>query len=586
MKNINQLFIAQRLKARAMTCLKTVAIWIAVSASLAVSAQQISEKDIALQEKFIDANRERILGNYDKAITMYADILKEDPVNHAVAYELARVYDTKDEGDKALELIKKAISVSPDNEWYQRFLADLYQKQGKNQEAAALYESLVKKEPDNAYYYHRWAYFLVRANEINKALKVYDDLEKRTGITEEIIRRKYNLYVGIGNNKKAADELERLIAAFPATSDYYYLLAGFYEQIGEESMAKQVYRRLVEVAPEDARATMALAGTPKGGAQNDEIQYLNSLRPIFEKPDVQIDLKIQKLLPFISKIADTGDASLGAAVLELTQLLETVHPDEAKAFAASGDILYYTGDRVKALEKYKKTLQLDDTVFLVWQQLLHIYQETKDYDALRKNSEAAMDIFPNKAFLYYMDGIAYDELNKPEDALDVLEQAVRMVGNDGKLLFDIQVRKGLVYSDLKQPEPSNQAFEQALKLNPKGSEALSKYAYCLAVRGENLEKAKTMAKQATELSPNNPTYQGTYGWIMYKSKDYKTAKEWLNKALQNGGDSDPTILEHYGDVLFQMNDSQGAMQYWTKAQEKGGSSEFLEKKIADRKLYE
>ena len=243
-------------------------------------------------------------------------------------------------------------------------------------------------------------------------------------------------------------------------------------------------------------------------------------------------------------------------------------------------------DRVKALEKYKKTLQLDDTVFLVWQQILHIYQETKGYDALRKNSEAAMDIFPNKAFLYYMNGIAYDELHKPEDALDALEQAVRMVGNDGKLLFDIQVRQGLVYNDLKETESSNQAFEQALKLNPKDSGALNKYAYCLAMRGENLEKAKTMAKQATELSPNDPTYQGTYGWIMYKSKDYKTAKEWLNKALQNGGDSDPTILEHYGDVLFQMNDTQGAMQYWTKAQEKGGSSEFLEKKIADRKLYE
>lgn len=46
------------------------------------------------------------------------------------------------------------------------------------------------------------------------------------------------------------------------------------------------------------------------------------------------------------------------------------------------------------------------------------------------------------------------------------------------------------------------------------------------------------------------------------------------------------VLEHYGDVLFQMGDAQGALQYWTKAQEKGGTSEFLEKKIADRKLYE
>lgn len=586
MKNMNKLFIVQKLKARAMTHLKTVAVLIALSMSLAVSAQQISEKDIALQGKFIDANRERILGNYEKAVAIYAEVLKEDPGNHAVAYEMARIYDTLDDGDKALEFIRKSIAVAPANEWYQRFLADIYQKQGKNQDAALLYEGLVKKEPDNEYYYHRWAYFLVRANEINKALKVYDDLEKRTGITEEIIRRKHTLYVGTGNNKKAADELERLIAAFPSNTDYYHLLAGFYEQIGEESMSKQVYRRLVAIAPEDARAGMALAGTPKGGAQTDEVQYLNSLRPIFEKTDVHIDLKIQKLIPFITKVAETGNAALAAAVLELTQLLETIHPDEAKAFAASGDLLYYSGNQAKALEKYKKTLQLDDTVFLVWQQLLSIYQNTRDFNALLKSSEEAMDIFPNKAFLYYMNGVALNELNNSDDALAALEQALLMVGNDGKLLADIHARKGMVYNDLKQIEKSNQSFEQALKLNPKGAEGLNGYSYCLAVRGENLEKAKTMSKQANDLAPNNPTYQSTYGWIMYKFKDYKAAKEWLYKAIENGGDNDPTTLEHYGDVLFQMNDVQGAMQYWTKAQEKGGSSEFLDKKIADRKLYE
>lgn len=586
MKN-NRLFTAQKLKARAMTYHKLIAVLMALLTSLGVSAQQVGEKDIALQEKFIDANRERILGNYDKAAALYEAILKEDPNNHAVAYELSRVYDTLDKGDKALELIRKSISIAPDNEWYQRFLADVYQKQGKNLEAAALYEGLVKKEPDNEYFYHRWAYFLLRANDYTKALKVYDDLEKRTGISEDIIRRKHSLYVGLGNNKKAAEELERLIAAFPSNPDYYHTLASFYEQLGENEMAKQIYRRLLEVTPDDPRAAMAMAGTPKGGgAASGEVQYLQSLRPIFEKTDVSIDLKIQKLMPFIAKVADTGDTMLAAATLELTQILETIHPDEAKAYAASADLLYYTGNKMKALDKYKKTLDLDDTVFLVWEQVLRIYEENKDFANLRKASESAMDIFPNKAFLYYMNGIANDELNRPEDALDVLEQATRMAGNEKQLLLKIQIRKGLIYSDLKQIEKSNQSFEQALKLNPKDPDVLNEYSYCLALRGENLEKAKTMAKQANDLAPNNAAYQATYGWVSYKSKDYKTAKEWLKKALDNGAENNPVTLEHYGDVLFQMNDSQGAMQYWSKAQEKGSSSELLEKKITDRKLYE
>ncbi len=586
MKN-NRLFTAQKLKARAMTYHKTMAVLIALLTSLSLAAQQVGEKDVALQEKFIDASRERILGNYDKAAAIYEDILKEDPSNHAVAYELSRVYDTLDKGDKALEFIKKSIALAPDNEWYQRFLADVYQKQGKNLEAASLYEGLVKKEPDNEYFYHRWAYFLLRANDYNKALKVYDDLEKRTGISEDIIRRKHSLYVGLGNNKKAAEELERLIAAFPSNPDYYHTLAGFYEQLGENELAREVYRRLLEVTPDDPRAVMAMAGTPKGGGvSSGDAQYLQSLRPIFEKTDVSIDLKIQKLIPFITKVADTGDATLASAALSLTQILETVHPDEAKAYAASADLLYYSGDKLKALEKYKKTLELDDTVFLVWEQVLRIYEEGRDFANLEKASESALDIFPNKAFIYYMNGVANDALNRSEDALDVLEQAGRMVGNDAQLAIKIQVRKGLIYSDLKQFEKSNQTFEQILKLNPKDPEALNGYSHCLAMRGENLEKAKTMAKQANDLVPNQSNYQATYGWVLYKSKEYKSAKEWLKKALDNGAENDPVTLEHYGDVLFQMNDSQGAIQYWSKAQEKGGSSELLEKKITDRKLYE
>ena len=69
-------------------------------------------------------------------------------------------------------------------------------------------------------------------------------------------------------------------------------------------------------------------------------------------------------------------------------------------------------------------------------------------------------------------------------------------------------------------------------------------------------------------------------------KDYKKAKEWIGKAIENGGAESTTILEHYGDILFQLGDVDSALEYWSKALEKGGKSEFLEKKIADRKLYE
>jgi len=46
------------------------------------------------------------------------------------------------------------------------------------------------------------------------------------------------------------------------------------------------------------------------------------------------------------------------------------------------------------------------------------------------------------------------------------------------------------------------------------------------------------------------------------------------------------VIEHYGDVLFQLGDIAEAIEQWEKARDLGEASELIDKKIADRKLYE
>ena len=102
----------------------------------------------------------------------------------------------------------------------------------------------------------------------------------------------------------------------------------------------------------------------------------------------------------------------------------------------------------------------------------------------------------------------------------------------------------------------------------------------------NLEKAREMAALANDSFPKQPEYLFTYGWVLYQMKDYRKAREWMDKALQNGGEKDPGILEHYGDVLYQLNEPEKAIEYWKQAREMGSGSELLKKKITDKKLYE
>ncbi len=541
-----------------------------------------TESTVQLEEIFIDGTREKLLGNYEKAEAKFREVLQKDPANGAASYELARVYDALKKQDEALSSAKKAVELEPTNVWFRMYFADLCQRNGKDKESAAQYEQLVKMEPKNHEYYFKWAYHLVRASQPSRAIEVYEKLEKLTGVNPEVARHKHTLYMGLGDYKNAGKEIEDLIAAFPNDTEYRHLLAIFYEQIDEKAKARETYQQILRINPNDARAGIALAEEGK----SDDIRFLHSLKPIFENPNTDIDTKIKEIIPYVSRLAETGDKNLGVTLLALASVIERVHPNSAKAHSVLGDVLYHSGDKMKALDQYQKTLKLNDKVWSVWEQLLYLYAELKDYDNLIATSEAALDIFPNQALAHYLNGVGYNGKGKHSEASGSLQQALMMSSKNPRLRYDVLTETGITWFFLKQYPKSDAAFEEALKINDKAPAALKSYSFCLASRGENLEKAKSLATRLNEIAPNLPASEDALAFVHYKLKDYKTAKELLTKALQHGGDTDPGILERYGDVLFQTGNATEAVQYWHKAIEKGGNSPLLERKATEGKLFE
>jgi len=550
----------------------------------ALGQKTYSEEEVNTEKIFIEASQEKILGNYENAVDLYNEVLKRDKDNHAAAYELARMYDVLDENDKAEKAIKLAIKLDKSNEWYQSFLADHYQKLNNDKEAANVFGNLVKQYPNNRYFYQKQAYFLVRSKNIPDAIKIFDRIEAKFGLTEELIEKKHSLYLGLGKQKKATRELQKLTNTFPTNIEYHYMLANHFQRIGKNEKAKEIFQKILILDPKDAQANIALASSNNGEESN--AIFLSTLKPIFQQEDVDIDLKIKEMIPYIQKVANTGNKKLADAVIELAQILTDVHPNNAKSFSVYGDLLNHSERPKEALVKYMQTLKLDNSVFTVWEQVMYLNLELNDFDALLKTSNEALDLFPNKAKAYYLNGIANSEKRNYTDAIDGFQQALMMSAKNNRMRADIHGRLGEVYHNSKKYTQSDKNFEKALKLNPDAFTILDSYSFHLALRGDQLVKAEQMSKRSIELQPNQPRLQDTYGWILYKMKNYIGAKEWLEKAMTNGGESMPTLLEHYGDILFKLNDKEQALLYWQKAQEKGSSSELLYKKITNKQLFE
>ena len=77
-----------------------------------------NEEQVVFTQKFIDASKERILGNNQEAFSLFSDCIQMDPKNDAAHYEIARLFLTQNNLQKAAEQFSVASKLDPENSWY------------------------------------------------------------------------------------------------------------------------------------------------------------------------------------------------------------------------------------------------------------------------------------------------------------------------------------------------------------------------------------------------------------------------------------------------------------------------------------
>ena len=271
---------------------------------------------------------------------------------------------------------------------------------------------------------------------------------------------------------------------------------------------------------------------------------------------------------------------------DLAEILTTVHPSEAKAWAIKGDLYYLDNQDDKALQSYLQSLKLSKSVFQVWQQVMLLYNMKKDWAGLQQTCNDALELFPNQALIYLFKGGAEYQNKDYDKAVKSYMKGAKMSVDDEKLRAQFFANLGDAYHSLNKNDESDSAYEQSLKLDPENAYVLNNYSYYLSMRKVNLERAKQMSAYSNKLDPDNSSFLDTYAWILFQMNDYTGAREWLDKAFKAGGDKSGTIVEHYGDALYMLGNKDQALDYWKKAKDLGTDSGTIERKIAEQKYVE
>lgn len=532
---------------------------------------------------YYDATLARNKGDNAEAEMLLRKALKFDPQAAGIYYDLARISMVGKRNAEAETNIKKAIELAPENKWYKEQYAMLLIEQNKFKEAAEQYEKVVAEDETNKEYLQTIAYLYQRAGDKTKAQAAFDKLLKVYGENEEMLEGKLKLHLANNEIEKAIEVNKRLIELSPSESQYYINLAEIYNNNNQTDKAAEVFKQAETLFPDDADIQLSLSRYYR--SKRDDANFKKYLEKAVTNNTLEAGTQLEILVEFVIAAKDSTDREFG---LKMTEVIASQNENDARAQAAYGDMLGFTGKLIPAAEQYKKSVAIDPANYGVWKNLLSVYLQEQQADSIVKYSEKALRLFPNQAQLHFLNALGYNYKKDYTKAINAVNRAIDMIPEENKSeLSDMYGTLADIYNNTKQYELSDENFDKALKLIPDNASTLNNYSYYLSERNTRLDEAEKMSKRSLELAPDQPTFLDTYGWIMYKKGNYKKAKEYIEKAInKEEAKASGTLWDHLGDISYKLNEKDKALEYWQKAKGLGADNPQLDKKIKESKLYE
>lgn len=553
-----------------------------------------SPQGIRLREAefyFTEGEKFFILEDYAKALLYYQRSLEINPENGTVHYKIAEVLSKSTKQDDLIKSsisIERALDFDKTNKYFYLLAANIYNSLARFEKAAQAYENMLDNVKGAEEFLYELAAVYQYGNKPEEAIKTYTRAEGVFGINEISTLQKTRLLLEAGKTKEALAEGEKLLNAFPEEESFVMGLTELLSQKGLRNEAIQYLERFVKNNSSAGTSKMLLAGFYRDTQQEAKARPL--LSELFSDPSVDVSSKVIVISAYnaelhLAKTKGQSDPDKAKFVVELFEKLLASNPETTNVHVVGGDLYLTIGRDRDAVKEYSTAASQGEVSFEVWENLLFAETKLEQWDNAISHSETALEYFPNHAIIYYYNGYSLIRKRMYREAVSSLEQAKRLSVSDPKLSSEINGLMGDCYNALKDYVRSDKAYEDALALNPENWIVLNNYSFFLSLRKENLDKAEKMSATLIKNNPDNPTFLDTHAWVLYLRQKYKDAKRIIERAISTGN-ANASHFEHYGDILYQLGEVDNAVKQWERARGLNAKSETLNKKIANRKIYE
>ncbi len=450
------------------------------------------------QALFVEANKLKLLSKYDEAIAIYDRLLKEDPLNATIHHDLARIYMAKEDFDKAKDHGSKAVRYEPGEKWYLMTYGEICEWAQDYKDAAESFGKLAHLTGDIRLY-KRCADNLALAGDLKAAIAAYTELEERFGKVPDMILSKVDIWISLGEDGNAEKELKELINSQPEDVFLRLELADFYAARGYGKKALKAYKEVLEREPSNEFVLLAIRKLEEGEDGQSETKRISAL---IADERISLDHKITVLIPLLNRLTQSGDVSITSELLLWTGMLVHDYPGEAKSHAIRGDVLALSERTDEAIEAYKRTLSLDKSVYVVWEQLMFLLLEERQFANLNAIAEEALDYYPNQAGPYYFLGMSALSEGNITAARRMADEAHFVGGPGGTLSGPTTVLRSRIMEAEGDTEKAWDIIRNYIEESEVKDPSVYEFAGDLLLKKGLKSQADSMWKRAIEMGGN------------------------------------------------------------------------------------
>jgi tetratricopeptide (TPR) repeat protein len=532
---------------------------------------------------FIEGQRFLMQDDFDRAYFYFKKALEISPDEAAINFKIAEILLRANRVEQAMEYGMRAVESNPENKYYNLVMAEAYTKQNQPLKAAEILENLMVNTEENQNYILDLATLYLQAGEFDKGLNALNRAEEYYGMAEQLTVQKQRIYLRKNDLGSAIKEGEKLIESQPGNSQYVLNLVEILFNNGRTEQAIAIVKKSLKDYPQQPELQLAAYALYKEKGEIDTAERMIS--EAFSFPDLDSEIKAQT---FADILQDFKTARREKLLDELEQKMLQFHPNEPAVLTVIGDRKFFSNDRESALDLYKRAIKINPANTPVLQGIItSLFEKGNDFNEIESYTIIAVDEFPEKAEFWFFDGTAKLALKKGEESVTSLLKA-KEINNSKNQQLDLLIngQLGDAFHMIGKYEEAYESYEAVLKQKPDDEHVLNNYAYFLSLSKKDLEKAKSMSQQLVKRFPKNSTYLDTHAWVLFQLKEYEEAKKYMELAIENDASPSGVMWEHYGDILYHLGKQNEAISFWKKAEGDDEASEFLIKKIKDKKYYD